>query len=65
MPWQAPDFSRYLENLSPNLSPARREALISLPSLLGKGAGGLGFPLTFPHSVKSQGGHAALTRLYI
>ena len=42
------------ENLSPNLSPARRKALISLPSLVGKGAGGLGFPLTSPHSVKSQ-----------
>jgi hypothetical protein len=37
------DFSRDLENLSPNLSPARREALNSPPSLVGKGAGGLGF----------------------
>ncbi|MFN6497273.1 MAG: hypothetical protein RMX65_009740, partial [Nostoc sp. DedQUE01] len=46
--------SRYLENPSPNLSPARREALISPPSLLGKGAGGLGFALAFPHDVKSQ-----------
>ncbi|WP_373528117.1 tetratricopeptide repeat protein [Nostoc sp.] len=35
------DFSRDLENLSPNLSPARREALNSPPSLVGKGAGGL------------------------
>ncbi|MCL6751249.1 caspase family protein [Nostoc sp. CCCryo 231-06] len=33
-----------LENLSPNLSPQRREALNSPPSLVGKGAGGLGFP---------------------
>jgi hypothetical protein len=39
-----PDFSRDLENLSPNLSPTRREALNSPPSLVGKGAGGLGFP---------------------
>ncbi|BAY39468.1 peptidoglycan-binding LysM [Nostoc sp. NIES-2111] len=30
---------------SPNLSPKRREALISPPSLLGKGAGGLGLTL--------------------
>lgn len=29
-------------DLSPNLSPARREALNSPPSLVGKGAGGLG-----------------------
>jgi hypothetical protein len=33
-----------LENLSPNLSPKRREALNSPPSLVGKGAGGLGLP---------------------
>ncbi|MHC5862333.1 caspase family protein [Nostoc sp.] len=33
-----------LENLSPNLSPFRREALNSPPSLVGKGAGGLGLP---------------------
>ncbi len=38
----------------PFLSPARREALISPPSLVGKGAGGLGFALAFPHDVKSQ-----------
>ncbi|MEH2455868.1 type I-D CRISPR-associated helicase Cas3' [Nostoc sp.] len=44
------DFSRDLENLSP----ARREALNSPHSLVGKGAGGLGFALVFPHSVKSQ-----------
>ena len=31
------------ENLSPNLSPTRREALNSPPSHIGKGAGGLGF----------------------
>ncbi|RCJ40305.1 hypothetical protein A6769_02760 [Nostoc punctiforme NIES-2108] len=48
------DFSRDLENLSPNLSPARREALNSPPSLVGKGAGGLGSALAFPHDVKSQ-----------
>ncbi|MBN3896972.1 MAG: HAMP domain-containing protein [Nostoc sp. NOS(2021)] len=41
-----PDFSRDLENLSP----FRREALNSPPSLAGKGAGGLGFP----DNVKSQ-----------
>ncbi|MBN3890048.1 MAG: caspase family protein [Nostoc sp. JL31] len=35
---------RNLENLSPNLSPLRREALNSPPSLVGKGAGGLGLP---------------------
>ena len=44
-------FSR---DLSPNLSPARREALNSPPSLAGKGAGGLGLLRFFPHSVKSQ-----------
>ncbi len=48
------DFSRDLENLSPNLSPRRREALNSPPSLVGKGAGGLGSALAFPHDVKSQ-----------
>jgi signal transduction histidine kinase len=48
------DFSRDLENPSPNLSPTRREALISPPSLEGKGAGGLGLPLAFPHDVKTQ-----------
>jgi purine-binding chemotaxis protein CheW len=48
------DFSRELEDLSPNLSPTRREALISPPSLVGKGAGGLGLRLAFPHNVKSQ-----------
>uniref|UniRef100_UPI0035C93E87 SAV_2336 N-terminal domain-related protein n=1 Tax=Plectonema radiosum TaxID=945768 RepID=UPI0035C93E87 len=48
------DFSRDLENPSPNLSPKRREALNSPPSLVGKGAGGLGFALAFPHDVKSQ-----------
>jgi acyl-CoA synthetase (AMP-forming)/AMP-acid ligase II len=49
------NFSREVENLSPNLSPTRREALNSPPSLLGKGAGGLGLRLVFPHDVKSQG----------
>ena len=38
-----PYFSRDLENLSPNLSPKRREALIFPPSLIGKGVRGLGF----------------------
>jgi hypothetical protein len=47
-------FSRDLENLSPNLSPARREAFTLSHSLLGKGTGGLGFALVFPHGVKSQ-----------
>ncbi len=49
------NFSREVENLSPNLSPCRREALNSPPSLVGKGAGGLGLGLVFPHEVKSQG----------
>jgi WD40 repeat protein len=44
------DFSQDLKNLSPNLSPARREALNSPPSLVGKGVGGLGFA----DEVKSQ-----------
>jgi cytochrome c peroxidase len=48
------DFSRDLENPSPNLSPTRREALIFPPSLQGKGVRGLGFTLAFPHKVKSQ-----------
>ncbi|MEH2381023.1 MAG: hypothetical protein V7K27_19410 [Nostoc sp.] len=48
------DFSRDLENLSPNLSPARREALNSPHSLVGKGAGGLGFALAFPHDLNCQ-----------
>ncbi|MBD2727991.1 ribosome assembly protein 4 [Nostoc sp. FACHB-892] len=46
----AADFSQDLKNLSPNLSPARREALNSPPSLVGKAAGGLGFA----DEVKSQ-----------
>ncbi|ABA23782.1 Tetratricopeptide TPR_4 [Trichormus variabilis ATCC 29413] len=65
----ASDFSRDLENPSPNLSrqllqvgkaaqrtgsPARREALKFPPSLVGKGVRGLGFALAFPHNVKSQ-----------
>ncbi len=48
------DFSRYLENPSLNLSLVRGEVLIAPPSLQGKGAGGLGLALTFPHDVKSQ-----------
>jgi len=47
------DFSRDLENLSPNLSPFRREALNSPPSLPGQGAGGLGLAVIFLHAVKS------------
>ncbi|MGV0106210.1 hypothetical protein NSTCB13_05007 [Nostoc sp. DSM 114160] len=54
MPIDLADFSRDMENPSPNLSPTRREALISPPSLVGKGAGGLGFPLAFLHDVKTQ-----------
>jgi hypothetical protein len=38
----------------PFLSPCRREAFIFPPSLLGKGARGLGFWWIFPHGVKSQ-----------
>ncbi len=38
----------WVENLSPNLSPTRREALNSPPSLVGKGAGGLGFASAIP-----------------
>ncbi|MDB9374606.1 SUMF1/EgtB/PvdO family nonheme iron enzyme [Nodularia sphaerocarpa] len=37
-----PDFSPNMENLSPNLSPTREEALNFPPSLPGKGARGLG-----------------------
>jgi hypothetical protein len=48
------DFSRYLENLSLNLSPTRRETLNFPPSRFGKGARGLGQSLAFPHDVKSQ-----------
>ncbi len=48
------DFSLDLENPSPNLSPARREALNFPPSLVGKGVRGLGFALAFSHNVKSQ-----------
>ena len=48
------DFSRYLENLSLNLSPFRRETLNFPPSLVVKGVRGLGQSLAFPHNVKSQ-----------
>ncbi|MBG1267894.1 hypothetical protein F8S12_16425 [Nostoc sp. WHI] len=37
------DFSRYLKNLSLNLSPTRRETLNFPPSRVGKGVRGLGF----------------------
>ncbi len=53
-PVVTPNFSRDVENLSPNLSPTRREALNSPPSLVGNSAGGLGLGLVFPHDVKSQ-----------
>lgn len=43
-----------LENLSPNLSSKRREALNSPPTQIGKGAEGLGFASSFPDEVKSQ-----------
>ncbi|MEH2271947.1 MAG: 16S rRNA (cytosine(967)-C(5))-methyltransferase [Nostoc sp.] len=52
-PLQLPE-SPDLENSLPFLSPKRGEALNSPPSLVGKGAGGLGFALTFPNDVKSQ-----------
>ncbi|MEH1971965.1 MAG: 16S rRNA (cytosine(967)-C(5))-methyltransferase RsmB [Nostoc sp.] len=53
-PVEFSDFSPDLETSLPFLSPFRGEALNSPPSLLGKGAGGLGFALTFPNDVKSQ-----------
>ncbi|WP_292875811.1 caspase family protein [Nostoc sp. NMS1] len=55
-PRTTPDIAhvRDLENLSPNLSPARREALNSPPSLQGLGAGGLGSALAFPHDLNCQ-----------
>ncbi|MEA5604263.1 DNA polymerase III subunit gamma/tau [Nostoc sp. UHCC 0252] len=43
--------NRDLENLSPNLSPKRGEALNSPDSLVHKRAGGLGFALAFLHEV--------------
>jgi hypothetical protein len=43
-----------VKNLSPNLSPARGEALNLPPSLVGKGARGLGHAMIFPHNVKSE-----------
>ncbi|MEH2057542.1 MAG: 16S rRNA (cytosine(967)-C(5))-methyltransferase RsmB [Nostoc sp.] len=49
-PVERSDLSPHLENLSP----LREEALNSPPSLVGKGAGGLGFALTFPDDIKSQ-----------
>ncbi|MBG1269366.1 hypothetical protein F8S12_24830 [Nostoc sp. WHI] len=48
------DFSRYLENLSLNLSPKRRETLNFPPSRDELGVRGLGFSWAFPHNVKSQ-----------
>ncbi|MEH1923898.1 HdeD family acid-resistance protein [Nostoc sp.] len=48
------DFSRYLENLSLNLSPCRRETLNFPPSRFGKGARGLGQSLAFPHDLNCQ-----------
>ncbi|MCC5668810.1 TonB-dependent receptor [Nostoc sp. CHAB 5784] len=49
-----PDFSPDLENSLPFLSPTRGEALNSPPSLVGKGARGLGSALVFPDNVKSS-----------
>ncbi|MEH1939378.1 MAG: tetratricopeptide repeat protein, partial [Nostoc sp.] len=46
--------SQDLENLSPNLSPLRREALNSPPNLVGLGGGGLGFASSSPDEVKCQ-----------
>ncbi|MEH1951248.1 MAG: hypothetical protein V7K77_30495 [Nostoc sp.] len=48
------DFSRYVENLSLNLSPCRRETLNFPPSRFGKGARGLGQSLAFPHDLNCQ-----------
>ncbi|MEH2194967.1 MAG: caspase family protein [Nostoc sp.] len=48
---QQPGLLSSQENLSPNLSPKRGEALNSPPSLLGKGAGGLG---SFTHDLNYQ-----------
>ncbi|AVH74258.1 hypothetical protein [Nostoc sp. 'Lobaria pulmonaria (5183) cyanobiont'] len=48
------DFSRDLENLSPNLSPIRGEALNSSSSREGKLARRLSFALVFPNDVKSR-----------
>jgi hypothetical protein len=67
-------IQRYLENLSLNLSPKRRETLNFPPSLsslreatptrrcanAGKGVRGLGQLLAFPHNVKSQFGYVVL-----
>jgi hypothetical protein len=50
-----------MENLCANLSSATREALNSPHSVLGKGTGGLGFALVFPHGVKSQVPSVAVT----
>jgi hypothetical protein len=50
----APISASYFPRDVENLSPARRDALNSPPSLLGKGVGGLGLPLVCPHGVKSQ-----------
>ncbi len=60
-PVNVDDFSRDLENLSPNLSPKRGEVLNSPHSLVGKGAGGLGFALALPDEVKSQVNVGALS----
>ncbi|MEH2408694.1 16S rRNA (cytosine(967)-C(5))-methyltransferase [Nostoc sp.] len=50
-PVEPSDFSRDLQNLSPNLSLFRGEVWNSPPSLVEKGAGGLG---SVPDEVKSQ-----------
>ena len=48
------DFSRYIENLSLNLSPKRRKTLNFPPFRVGKGVIGLGFSWDFPDYVKNQ-----------
>jgi hypothetical protein len=47
-------IQRYLENLSLNLSPTRRETLNFPPSRVGKGARGLGLSQAFPHDLNCQ-----------
>ena len=46
--------SDLLHQMLPKYHPTRREAFSLADSLLGKGTGGLGFALVFPHGVKSQ-----------
>ncbi|MBD2431345.1 MULTISPECIES: response regulator [Fischerella] len=55
------DFSQDLENLSPNLSPTRREALKIPPSIPGKEASGLGQAMIVPYEVKTQENQETIT----